>query len=131
MTVLLIVFLFKKEEEIKPLTRPSGHFVLDLLVTQRAYGDLDTARAAHALKYNTQLAQVLLFFKPLTCPSDHFVLDFFITQRTYGDLDTARAAHTLMLTRVQRDVRLGGTADSTGQPHPFQGLLQMATPTSL
>ena len=85
MTVLLIVFLFKKEEEIKPLTRPSGHFVLDLLVTQRAY----------------------------------------------GDLDTARAAHTLVFTRVQRDVRLGGTADSTGQPHPFQGLLQMATPTSL
>ena len=127
----MTVFIdLKKEEEIKPLTRPSGHFVHDLLVTQRAYGDLNTARAAHALKYNTQLAEVL-FFKPLTCPSDHFVLDLFITQRAYGDRDTARAAHTRVFTRVQRDVRLGSTADSTGQPHPFQGLFQMATPTSL
>ena len=70
-------------------------------------------------------------FSALTCPSDHFVLDLFVTQRTYGDLDTARAAQTLVFTRVQRDVRLDGTADSTGQPHPFQGLLQMATPLSL
>ena len=63
MTVLLIVFFFLFfKEKIKPLTRPSGHFVLDLLVTQRAYGDLDTERAAHALKYNTQLAQVFFFF---------------------------------------------------------------------
>ena len=69
-------------------------------------------------------------FSALTCPSDHFVLDLFVTQRTYGDLDTARTAHTFVLTREQRDVRLG-TADSTGQPHPFQGLLQMATPLSL
>ena len=68
---------------------------------------------------------------PLTCPRDHFVLDLFVTQRTLGDLDTARAAHTLVLTRPQRDFRLGGTTDSTGQPHPFQGFLQLATALAL
>ena len=67
----------------------------------------------------------------LTCPRDHSVLDLFVTQRAYGDLDTALAAHTLVLTRLQCDVRLGGTTESTGQPHPCQGFLQLATPLSV
>ena len=72
-----------------------------------------------------------ILFCSLTSPGNHFVLDLLVAQRTLGDLDAARAAHTLVLTRLQRDVRLGGATHSTGQPHPFQGFLQLDTALAL
>ena len=66
-----------------------------------------------------------------TCTSVDLVRDLFVTQRTLPDLSTARTAHALVLTGLQRDVRLGGPTHSAGKPDPSQGLFQTALTLSV